>query len=281
MRNRRTSVWVTLALCAAACQTQSGARRTADEPQTAVAHPAVEDVQPEPGSVPMDLSEAFDTTLAYLLDKYDANGDGGISREEYDRSDTTFERLDRNRDDSIGEDDFRRDGDSMAERMRLMRTQRIMARYFQDDRENDKLSLEELERGIAHYDTNFDGLLAREEFTALSEEHRVQLEGDDGGMIARMMDGVEPWDALVAGTDSDDDGMVAGMELVSFFQAMDDGDLVWSLGRGPSSPRPVTGPVAGNPAPDFTLLPPSGGDPVTLSSFAGSKPVALIFGSYT
>jgi len=34
-------------------------------------------------------------------------------------------------------------------------------------------------------------------------------------------------------------------------------------------------------APDFTLSSPDGLDTVTLSSFAGSQPVALIFGSYT
>ena len=32
---------------------------------------------------------------------------------------------------------------------------------------------------------------------------------------------------------------------------------------------------------NFTLAPPDGGAPVTRSSFRGSKPVALIFGSYT
>ncbi len=34
-------------------------------------------------------------------------------------------------------------------------------------------------------------------------------------------------------------------------------------------------------APDFTLQPRGGGEPVTLSSFRGKSPVALVFGSYT
>ena len=34
-------------------------------------------------------------------------------------------------------------------------------------------------------------------------------------------------------------------------------------------------------APDFTLSSPDGRETFTLSSFAGEKPVALIFGSYT
>jgi hypothetical protein len=37
----------------------------------------------------------------------------------------------------------------------------------------------------------------------------------------------------------------------------------------------------GDLAPDFTLEPPGGGAPVSLSAFRGVRPVALVFGSYT
>ena len=37
----------------------------------------------------------------------------------------------------------------------------------------------------------------------------------------------------------------------------------------------------GDVAPDFSLMPLHGDKPVTLSSFVGKRPVALIFGSYT
>lgn len=37
----------------------------------------------------------------------------------------------------------------------------------------------------------------------------------------------------------------------------------------------------GRLAPDFSLEPRAGGAPVTLSSFRGKSPVALVFGSYT
>ena len=40
-------------------------------------------------------------------------------------------------------------------------------------------------------------------------------------------------------------------------------------------------PRAGDLAPDFTLHDIEGKDSVTLSSFRGKKPVALVFGSYT
>jgi len=40
-------------------------------------------------------------------------------------------------------------------------------------------------------------------------------------------------------------------------------------------------PKAGDLAPNFTLLDISGTKSVTLSDFRGTKPVALVFGSYT
>jgi len=50
--------------------------------------------------------------------------------------------------------------------------------------------------------------------------------------------------------------------------------------RRPAQPRATSGVPEGEPAPDFTLRPPSGGAPVTLSALKG-KPVALVFGCYT
>jgi hypothetical protein len=52
--------------------------------------------------------------------------------------------------------------------------------------------------------------------------------------------------------------------------------------RPASQPRPVGGTLeVGDMAADFTLEPRGGGDAVTLSSFRGKSPVALVFGSYT
>lgn len=39
--------------------------------------------------------------------------------------------------------------------------------------------------------------------------------------------------------------------------------------------------AAGDPAPDFELIPPGGGEPVRLGSLLAAQPVALVFGSYT
>ena len=40
-------------------------------------------------------------------------------------------------------------------------------------------------------------------------------------------------------------------------------------------------PNVGDPAPDFTLCDVKGENPARLSDFAGQRPVALIFGSFT
>ena len=63
------------------------------------------------------------------------------------------------------------------------------------------------------------------------------------------------------------------------------GTTSWKLRRMPNPakmPAAMQGGVApGAQAPDFTLKDKDGKTSVTLSSFAGAKPVALIFGSYT
>ena len=125
--------------------------------------PAARSDAPADTPPPMDLAGEFDTTIAYLLSRHDADCDGVITRSEYDRGDTAFARLDR-----------------------------------------------------------------------------------DG-------------DGLVSAADWDVEG----------------GRGPGSIGRRPQAPE------EGAVAPDFTLAPPDGGEPVTLSDHAGVRPVALIFGSYT
>ena len=103
-----------------------------------------------------------------------------------------------------------------------------------------------------------------------------------------------PFAYLVATYDADGDGRVTGAEYTrnaeqfAKWDADADGaltaeDFASAPGRVPGDPRPKRAPLAleGRRAPDFTLSSPDGGETVTLSSFAGDRPVALIFGSYT
>lgn len=175
-----------------------------------------------------------------------------------------------------------------------MRTQRLIAQYFQMDDDNGELALQELEQAILSYDANNDGYIERDEFESQAEARRIVSSERIEGMMRMAMHGMEPWDALIEGTDSDDDGHIAGSELVAFFRERDDGDGVWSLNRGRggrgggrrdgpggAGSRAMSGAPEGEMAPDFTLAPPHGNESVMLSSFRGSLPVALIFGSYT
>lgn len=241
---------------------------------------------------PMTIAEQTDSAWEYLRRRYDANEDGRIEPEEYDRAGGRFDRLDRNEDGVLTAEDFqsRRGGADREEMMRRMRSQQLVARYFQADENSQELPLAELERAFDAYDANHDGKVGHEEFAAVAEDRKVTIEGGNARMLEMAMQGMEPWEALVDGLDADKDGSIGRDELIEFFKSRDDGDLVWTMrARGGGNARrgggrqpAMTGPAEGEEAPDFTLQPPDGGDPVTLSAFREKNlPVALIFGSYT
>ena len=177
--------------------------------------------------------------------------------------------------------------------MRGMMVQGVVSIYFQDDDDPQSLSLDELKDAIEAYDTDSDGTLRQSEFEARAEDRKADLPGRMGRMMGMMMGELEPWEVLTETVDADGDGDIAGEEFVAFFKERDDGDGVWTFDRGAArgrrgragggggGQRPMSGAPEGRMAPDFTLMPPEGGKPVTLSSFRRSLPVALIFGSYT
>lgn len=240
---------------------------------------------------PMDAQQ-MDSAWEYVSGKYDANDDGQVVEAEYDRDSGRFDRLDRNSDGVITAADFAR-GRGGRGSMGGMRTQRLIAQYFQMDDDHDELGLGELEQAIVLYDANNNGYVERDEFESQAEARRIVSSEQMERMMRMAMHGMEPWDALIEGTDSDGDGHIAGSELVAFFKERDDGDGVWSLNRGRgmrrggrggpggAGSRAMSGAPEGEMAPDFTLAPPHGNETVTLSSFRGNLPVALIFGSYT
>ena len=134
------------------------------------------------------------------------------------------------------------------------------------------MKLEEIGQTFAKADANKDGVLSMAEFELLAEA--APQPGGRTPPAARL------YRALVTAADVDESGTVTQAELEAFFRARDsNNDGVWTMsGRG--NPR-ATGAKEGTVAPDFTLRPPGSGKTVTLSSFRGKRPVALIFGSYT
>ncbi len=238
---------------------------------------------------PMDMEGENETIWEYLQQKYD-DGDGRITPDEYDRKGGQFDRLDRNSDGVLTDEDFASGRRGMGRgRMRGMRAQGVVTTYFQDDDDPQSLSLDELKRAVAAYDTDSDGTLRRSEFEARAEDRKVKLPGRMGRMMGMMMGDAEPWEILTETVDADGDGDIAGEELVAFVTERDDGDGVWTFDRGAArgrrggggGERPMSGVPEGQMAPDFTLIPPEGGKPVKLSAFRRNLPVALIFGSYT
>lgn len=242
--------------------------------------PAPLEVAAVPAAAP--VAARTDSPWEYLRARYDANADGLVTPDEYERAGGHFERLDRNGDGRLDATDFE-GGDEMRAQMEGFRAQMLLASYFQDDDDATSLSLDELVLGAAAYDANGDEVVSADEFAARASSRKRDL--PMGGMGRMMMDG-DPFAGLTAAADADADGALSMEELIAFFRARDDGDEVWTFReprreRTAAATEPQSGPRTGTLAPDFTLSSPDGDQTVTLSDFRGHKPVALIFGSYT
>ena len=225
----------------------------------------------------------------FLVDKYDADADGAVSAEEYGRDTEKFARLDRDGDGALTAADFERGGGGRRGG-RSPRTDpatmaaMVVGRYLAGDADLDGPTLA---TAFATYDADADGRIVRAEFDA-----EAAARGASPGMDRFQM----LLDAL-----DDGDGALTLAELRTWFDARDgDSDGVLTLDemgvrsrggrpgrerggrRGRDAGSSDADPAReGAVAPDFSLRPPQGGDAVTLSSFAGKRPVALIFGSYT
>ena len=223
------------------------------------------------------------TRMQYLTERYDQDGDGVISASEYDRGADRFARLDSNQDGKISADDFESRGRGMRMDPASLAALMVRRSFSAGEGEEEGLSLDAFNERLAKADSDGDALLTRKEF----EEHAG--EQDSGG-------GLDAYATLLEVIDEDGDQQLSLDEFVAWFDNRDlnedlflDSDELPSLGprrgRGSSRREPAVNSNArnavGKVAPDFDLRPPKGGESVRLSSFAGDRPVALIFGSYT
>jgi len=247
----------------------------------------------------MDVSGEWNSNFDYLLARYDSDGNGELSQTEYARGESNWERLDRDKDGTLSTADFApRSRGNREERMRPSRVRRLLGWYFQADGTAESVSAEEALQAMALYDTDNDGQLTEAEFTCAYEDRMTALPDDDSRMVKMYMEDVRPWEVLVEELDSDKNATLAAGEFDAFMDRhAQDGMITFvsresreggrqSTRRGSAAgreqaDRPVDGAAEGSPAPDFTLSSPDGEQTVTLSSFKGSKPVALVFGSYT
>ena len=238
---------------------------------------------------------------AVLAERHDKDKDGRITATEYGRGEDKFRNWDSDGDGVLTEADFknlgRRQGSRNRGRNRGGRrggrrggdrggnTNLILARLVArpaDINKDGQVTADEWNKFCGKLDCNQDGILCRAEFPDAED-----LSDRRFGMLRRALD-------------TNLDGSVQHREIAAVFQRLDrDKSQVLSGaemvgnpnggGRGgrrsggnePGVPRP------GQPAPDFELPlldQPKGAKnqaTVKLSSFAGKKPVALIFGSYT
>ncbi|MAB79775.1 MAG: hypothetical protein CMJ89_10530 [Planctomycetes bacterium] len=219
----------------------------------------------------------------YFRTKYDADGDGSVGKSEYDRRESAFARLDRTGDGRLQAEDFAPPYSVRRSIVTEVLATRVMFGYFQENGDPKELTLDELFTSAESLDSDGNEILDEFEFRSQAEQRFEKKPVDD---IALMLGERDPWTVLVHGIDLDGDGTLSFSEFETFFEDVDNGDYTLTLhsetqdGNNPNR-VPVTGPRVGQVAPDFELCPPGGGKAVKLSSFAGRRPVALIFGSYT
>jgi Ca2+-binding EF-hand superfamily protein len=202
---------------------------------------------------------------ARLFELYDRDRDGRVTLAEYGRGEEPFRNLDRDRDGVVTPADFEVKVGMPPD---LAAPFLIVMRLAGPDVES--VAIGDLDELFEPVDENRDGALDRIEFA--------------GPAPALGSDRFAP---VLAAADADRDGRLALAELKAYAAARDkdaDGRLSRRERLKPG-PEPKTGwfdPAAREPAPDFALPREDGGpEIVSLSSFKGKFPVALIFGSFT
>jgi Ca2+-binding EF-hand superfamily protein len=225
----------------------------------------------------------------FLAEKYDANDDGKITPKEYGRGAEKFGGYDQNQDGSITKDDFsggsrRRPGGRAAGpggRSRGGRTGgstvstdiALVLAKNSDTNEDGKVTSEEWRKTLATLDNDQDSVVSPEELSG------IMCAALGGRTLSLRAVG-----RRARHLDTNKDGKLQVAELSSTFAKLDkNGDKVISKVELGTVRTVRSGPPrVGDMAPEFTLpLVKDRKTLVTLSSFRGKKPVALIFGSYT
>jgi Ca2+-binding EF-hand superfamily protein len=205
----------------------------------------------------------------FLRVKYDTNNDNKVTAAEYGRGEASFASYDRTSDGVITDADFQvagRGGRRGPRSMGPEQAAQTIAQGADKDGSRD-VTTAEWEKALDSFGS------ANAVVTAAALAPLTQASGGRGrsAQVVEMM---------LRTLDANEDGTLTVGELNLVFARLDvdqNDTLQWNeLGL-----RAVL-PQKGDVAPDFEL--PHNGNPdklTKLSSFAGSKPVALVFGSYT
>ena len=158
-----------MALSVAACQSPA-ATDEATAPAT-VAAPgtvAVPEVEQTALIVASAVVDQHASPWEHVRTKYDADGDGVVSIEEYDRDGVQFAQLDLDNDGTLSKADFSRELSPTAPMLR-MRIFRVLANYFQTDEDPSKFSMGELAEAFGIYDEDGDREVREAAIFALSQ----------------------------------------------------------------------------------------------------------------
>ncbi len=183
----------------------------------------------------------------WLAERFDADHDGAITREEFKGPSYLFDRLDANHDGVLTQVDF-----DWSQGSALVRQGMMAGQWFRriDTNSNGRISKEEWEAYFSRFAKGKDYLTPddlREAFPTAPPGRPPQPKNTPKEAAS---DGPTPMTFIL--------GLLSG-ELGSFHE----------------------GPGIDEPAPEFTLKTQDGQHQVTLSSFRGKKPVVLVFGSFT
>lgn len=183
-----------------------------------------------------------------LKTRYDTNKDGKISAAEYTRDEGRFLAYDANGDGELTAADFESAGSRGFSWLGVA-----------DSDKNMSVSAEEWKAWLGSLGASEAGVVSKEQLAAAGAEQDQ------------------------AAFDHDGDGQVELEDLATQHRMADrNNDGVLDPGELSGRPSRSGTPAAGEPAPDFELQFAKDTErSVRLSSFAGSKPVALVFGSYT
>jgi hypothetical protein len=224
---------------------------------------------------------------SWIAKSYDADRDGKVSATEYPRGEKTFARLDRDGDQALTAVDF--SGPThMDEYVAALVLTRIAVSLpksadaaapgstaGESPADDDLPDDETLVRTVAAIDADRDGRVREDELIrALTAAQSAPVAG-----VPDLPKGVRAFPSLAASMDADRSGDFTAAEATAWASRLRKKEA-----EGPKGPPPGAmpeGPKVGDDAPDFTLSSRDGKTRTTLSSFAGKRPVALIFGSYT
>lgn len=244
----------TTALVCGGCASSDGASAADSKGAAANVAPTT-----RPGA-PTDEGAAARELYAFLREKYDRNADGVVGRDEYDRDDGAFARLDKDGDGKVTEGDVLRPSPPPPE----LGGPYMFVRAFGPPNA-DAVGADDAVAALATLDKDHDG--------GASAEELQSSVGPEGGAY------------LIGLLDRNADGALNAAELRAYVADRDrDGDgRISRRERDRAGKEPAVGwfgPKVREPAPPFRLAALDGGPKVALADLR-SKPVVLVFGSFT